>query len=447
MAPDQLCSATASELALLVREGQASPVQIVEALLARIEATDGAVQAWETLDPEGALKSARELERIREDLLLKGVPVGIKDIYLTGGLRTTASFPPFAGFVPEHESGAVMRLRRAGAVVLGKTVTTQFALADPPRTRNPWNRQRTPGGSSSGSAAAVAARLVPLALGTQTKGSVLRPAAYCGAVGFKPAFGRISRRNVFPLAWSFDTPDIICRSVEDVALALRALAGHDPADPSSSRQPAEDYTAAYQRRRATPPRLGLVLDYFERAEAEVREQAQRIARTFEQAGANLVELRLPMDFELVSAVHDVIMHVEAAAVHSQLVEKEPAGYAPLLRETVQTGQLIPGVAYVQAQRLRRRFRHAMAVLLDQVDALLTPTASNVAPGLETTGDPSFQAPWTQIGLPAISLPTGLNAEGLPVALQLAAGWLREGPLLQIARWAEEVIGPLPAPSL
>ncbi|MFI5265959.1 MAG: amidase [Chloroflexota bacterium] len=440
-----MTDASVAELARLVNSREVSPVHIVEALLARIDALDGKVQAWETLDREAALKAARELESVSGELPLKGVPVGVKDIYLTGGLRTTASFPPFANFVPEHEAEAVSRLRRAGAIILGKTVTTQFALADPPRTRNPWNLEHTPGGSSSGSAAAVGGRMVPLALGTQTKGSVLRPAAYCGAVGFKPTFGRISRRNVFPLAWSFDTIGFICRSVEDAALTLGVLAGHDPDDPSSCLQPVDDYLAAYNAPRGKSPRFGLVLDYFDRAQHAVRDQMRQIARKLEQAGATLIELRLPLDFEVVSAVHDLILHVEAAAAHQQLIEREPAGYAPLLRETVQTGHLIPAAGYVQAQRLRRRFRNSMAGPLEQVDALLTPTASNVAPGPETTGDASFQAPWTQIGLPAISLPTGVDQDGLPAALQLAGRPFEEAALLSVARWTEAVIGPLPSP--
>lgn len=444
MHTDELATATAVDLARRVNARELSPVEVTEAALARVDASERQLQAWETLDREGALKSARELEAVGGELPLKGVPVGVKDIYLTAGLRTTASFPPFAGFVPDHEAEAVSRLRRAGAVVLGKTVTTQFALADPPRTRNPWNLARTPGGSSSGSAAAVGGGMVPLALGSQTKGSVLRPAAYCGAVGFKPTFGRISRRNVFPLAWSFDTVGVICRSVEDAALALTALAGRDPNDPSSAARPVDDYLSAC-RGYHMQPRLGIVADYVERAQPEVRDQFGRTATRLERAGATLIELRLPLDFDVVSAAHDLILHSEAAALHQQLITGEPAGYAPLLRETVQAGHLIPAPGYVQAQRLRRRFRTGIASLLSQVDALLTPTASNVAPGPETTGDASFQAPWTQIGLPAISLPTGLNQEGLPNAIQLAGDCWQESQLLGVARWAAEIIGPLPVP--
>jgi aspartyl-tRNA(Asn)/glutamyl-tRNA(Gln) amidotransferase subunit A len=442
----ELWEATASELAHMVRHKEASPLEAVQALLKRIDAVEERVLAWETIDREGALKTAPDV-RSAVDLPLRGVPTGIKDIYLTGGLRTTASFPPFASFIPEHEAEAVMRLRRAGAIVLGKTVTTQFALADPPRTRNPWNLDRTPGGSSSGSAAAVAARMTPLALGSQTKGSVLRPAAYCGVVGFKPTFGRVSRRNVFPLAWSFDTAGCLCRSVEDAALALSVLAGHDPDDPSSSRRPVDDYVAAFQAPRARPPRLGLVRDYFERAQPGVRQHVETMAKRFEAAGAELVELRLPLDFDVVSAAHDVIMHAETATIHRQLFEREGVGYAPLLRSTVESGALIPALSYLQAQRLRRRFRKAMRPLLARVDALLTPTASNVAPGRETTGDTTFQAPWTQLGLPAISLPSGINQEGLPNAVQLAGRPFEDGALLSVAGWAEDVLGPMPAPPL
>jgi len=438
--------ATALQLAALVRRREVSPVEIVQAMLQRIGNLEGRIQAWETLDADGALAAARTLESTPGDLPLKGVPVGVKDIYLTGGLRTTASFPPFANVVPEREAAAVMRLRRAGAIVLGKTVTTQFALADPPRTRNPWNLERTPGGSSSGSAAAVVARMVPVALGSQTKGSVLRPAAYCGVIGFKPTFGRISRRNVFPLAWSFDTVGLICRSVEDAALTLGVLAGDDPADPASASEPVQDYLAACRAPRQAP-RLGVVRDYFDRAQPEVRDHVQAAAGQFERAGAQLVELSLPMPFELVGAIHDLVLHVEAAAVHSQLLARERGGYAPLLRETLEAGRLIPAASYVQAQRLRRRFRNAMEPLLASVDAVLTPTASNVAPMSETTGDPSFQAPWTQIGLPALSLPSGLNQEGLPHAVQLASRRFDESGLLSVARWCEQVLGPQPLPEL
>ena len=434
----------AAELARRVNAREVSAVEVTEAAVARVQALDGAIQAWETLDRDGALEAARAVDASRKALPLKGVPVGVKDIFLTGGLRTTGSFPPLSGFVPEHDAEAVSRLRRAGAVILGKTVTTQFALADPPRTRNPWNLDHTPGGSSSGSAAAVGAHMVPLALGSQTKGSVLRPAAYCGAIGFKPTFGRISRRNVFPMAWSFDTMGIICRSVEDAALTLGALAGPDPDDPSSAHQPVDDYLAAAHAPKARP-RLGLVLDCFDVAQPAVRDRVRQLAGQLERAGATLVELRLPLAFELVSAAHDLIMHSEAAALHQQLIEREPAGYFPLLRETVQAGQLVPAAGYVQAQRVRRRFRNGMARLLDGVDALLTPTASNIAPGRETTGDPSLQAPWTQIGLPAISLPTGVEEDGLPTALQLVGRWFGEARLLAIAAWAEAEIGPMPAP--
>jgi aspartyl-tRNA(Asn)/glutamyl-tRNA(Gln) amidotransferase subunit A len=441
----ELWELTASEIARQVRARTVSPTEVVRAHLDQIARVDPTILAWETVDREGALAAARQLESSAEDLPLKGVPVGVKDIFLTGGLRTTANFPPFRDFVPDVEAEAVSRLRHAGAIVLGKTVTVQFALQDPPATRNPYNLARTPGGSSSGSAAAVASRTVPLALGTQTAGSVLRPSAYCGVVGLKPTYGRVSKRNVFPLSWSFDHVGAISRSVEDCALALQVLAGHDPADPSSSREPAGDYAGAVQRGLGKPPRLGLIRDFFDISQPEVREHVSGVAAKLEAAGAELVELRLPRPLEIVGAAASVIMSAEVAAVHTQLLAREPDGYFPFLKAAVQVGQLIPAASYLQAQRLRRRFRNEIAELLPRVDAFFTPTVVNVAPTRETTGDSSLQAPWSQTGLPSITLPSGLSRDGLPLAVQLAGSWFREEALLAIAAWVEARRDPLPTP--
>ncbi|MBV8085125.1 MAG: amidase, partial [Chloroflexi bacterium] len=304
---------------------------------------------------------------------------------------------------------------------------------------------RTPGGSSSGSAAAVASRTAPLALGTQTAGSVLRPSAYCGVVGFKPTYGRVSKRNVFPLSWSFDHVGVVARSIEDCALSLQVLAGHDSADPSSSTEPVGDYIAAYEAGLSKPPKLGLIRDFFDLAQSEVRDHVQAVAARLERDGAELVEVRLPRPLEVVGAAASIVMSCEVAAVHTQLLAREPDGYAPFLKTAVQAGQLIAAASYVQAQRLRRRFRQEIAELLPRVDAFLTPTVVNVAPGRETTGDSSLQAPWSQVGLPAITLPSGLNPDGLPLAFQLAAAWFAEERLLAIARWVEARLDPLPLP--
>src|SRR5262245_24793151 len=254
---------TAAEAARLIRGREISSVELVEALLARIERLDSGLRSFVTVDAQGARSAAKAadaaLQSGRGTGPLHGVPFAAKDIYDAEGLPTTAGYAPLATNVAKADAFAVARMKAAGAVLIGKTVTTQFASGDPSPTRNPWRADRTPGGSSSGSGAAVAARMVPGALGSQTGGSVLRPAAYVGVVGLKPTYGRVSRRGVLALAWSIDHPGTFSRPVADAALLLGAIAGHDPADPSSNPRPVDDYAAA--ARPGAPPRL-VVLDDF-----------------------------------------------------------------------------------------------------------------------------------------------------------------------------------------
>src|SRR5262249_32531789 len=247
-----------AEVADLVRRREVSPVEVVTACLTRLEAVEPALQAWATVDRQGALAAAKQCEQAvqRGDTVgrLAGVPVGLKDIIYTAGLRTTAGSRVYANFVPAYDATVTVRLRQAGAVILGKTVTTEFATADPSPTRNPWNVEHTPGGSSSGSAASLAARGLPAARGSQTGGSTLRPASYCGIVGLKPTYGRISRYGVIPVSWCLDHVGILVRSVQDAALVLQAIAGHDRHDTSSLAQTVGDYSQAVQQA-DTPPRL------------------------------------------------------------------------------------------------------------------------------------------------------------------------------------------------
>ena len=248
----------AHEIAAAVREGSVSPVEVLDAALARIDAVEPEVRAWVRLDREGARRRADELAaaRARGEALgpLAGVPVGVKDIVDVAGFPTRAGAPPFAHYNPANDSAVATRLRHAGAIILGKTHTTEFAYLDPAPTRNPWNRSHTPGGSSSGSAAAVGSGMLPLAIGSQTVGSILRPAGYCGAVGFKPSLGRISYAGALNLAASFDHLGPICTCVADAALALSALAGHDAADPYSVDAPVDDYVAAIAEPQGATPR-------------------------------------------------------------------------------------------------------------------------------------------------------------------------------------------------
>jgi Asp-tRNA(Asn)/Glu-tRNA(Gln) amidotransferase A subunit family amidase len=323
-------------------------------------------------------------------------------------------------------------------------VTTQFAYADPSPTRNPWNSASTPGGSSSGSAAGVAARLIPFALGSQTAGSVLRPAAYNGVVGFKPTYGRISKRGVLPLAWSLDHVGILARSVADVGLFLGAAAGHDPHDPDSVT--AEPPGLLDLDTPVSAPRLGLLDDAVGHASARVRDHTRSVVAAFEAAGARVSHISLGVPLDLILATHQVIMQTEAAAVHWQLLEQYPGSHQPRLRAFVEIGRLLPGVAYVHAQRLRRRIRSAMRAALDGVDALLLPTAVDVAPSRDTTGNPSLQAPFSLVGFPSLSLPSGVTEpDGLPLALQLVTPPWQEARLLSVGRWCEAQLPPMPAP--
>jgi len=439
---------TVSEAGKRIRKREISPVELTRALLAHIATVDASIQAWETVDEAGALAAARRREAELGSGgfvpgLLHGIPFGIKDIYHTAGLRTTAGFPVYADFVPSADAASVSRLRQAGGIILGKTVTTQFAFIDPARTRNPWRLDRTPGGSSSGSGAAVAARMVPGALGTQTAGSLLRPAAFCGVVGFKPSYGRISLTGVFPLSWSLDHAGFIVRTVEDAALLLQALAGlGEHAGTVTSSVDAFWPIAAM---RDQLPKLILLLDFLDRATPEVRDHVVRVANTFRNAGALVEERSLPWDLAVALAVHRIIMEVEMAAVHAQTLANHLDAYAPLLRSYVRVGQLVPGHAYIKAQRLRRRLRAATETMMGNGNVLLLPTVSSVAPTLETTGDSSFQSPWSLLGLPSISLPSGRDSDGLPFAIQLVAPFQSDRRLLEVARWCEARLEPLPSP--
>jgi len=282
--------------------------------------------------------------------------------------------------------------------------------------------------------------MCPAALGSQTAGSILRPAAYCGVVGLKPTYGRISRYGIFPDSWCLDHPGFFVRHVEDAALLLQILAGHDPQDPSSSTQPVPNYRQALERSRR-PPHIGLVREFFlERAEAQTRKHIEDIAQRLARAGARIEDVQMPESFAAVQAAHRTLMRVEMAAVHEDLFKEHRDKYSLKLRELIEMGMLVPGVQYLRAQRIRSRFIQQMAPLLSQFDVLLTPTTASPAPrGLQATGDPSFNIPWTFSGLPSITLPSGLSESGLPLGIQLATAHFQEDKLLAVAHWCEKVL--------
>lgn len=437
------------DAARAIRRKEVSPVDLVEALLARIDAVDARVKAWALVDRAGARAAAHQAaDEVSRGVFrgpLHGVPFGAKDIFYSAGLPTEAGSTVMAGFVPSYDATSVARLKAAGAILLGKLHTTEFATYDPAPTRNPWNLACTPGGSSSGSAAAVAARMIPLSLGTQTIGSNVRPASYCGLVGLKPTFGRISTRGVLALSYTQDHVGLMARSVEDIALALNVTAGHDPGDPSSSRAAVPDYLGASARRRA--PRVGLLREFFERATGEVAGITAQAVNRLSRAGAVVEEAKLPPSFRAVHASAYLITRSDTASIHAERFAEKAELYRPAIRGAIEMGMLIPGDLYVRALRIRRQFRREMAPLLDRYDILVTPTTPAPAPEGMATGDPQFQVPWSLSGLPSITVPCGLSASGLPLGLQLVSGAFAEAPLLAAAAWCEDVLGRNPAPPL
>ena len=422
------------EAAARVRAGELTASALVEACLETIGALEPSVLAWAHIDAEGARAAARAIDatpRTQARGALHGVVVGIKDIFHVQGMPTTAGSRPFAHSRPASDATSVARLRAAGAIVLGKTHTTEFAFRDAGPTRNPWKVAHTPGGSSSGSAAAVAARMVPAALGTQTVGSVLRPAAYCGVIGFKPSHGLVPADGVIPLAWSLDHVGVFARSVADVALVLGVLTGRglDPLPVSA-------------------PRLALAPELLDRATPELAGHVRAVAERFAAAGAKVTEVKLPPEFAVLHAAGQRVLEVEAAAYHRETFAKHERDYGKGIAEMIRLGLGHAAVDYVAANRARLAFREAVMPLLATHDGLLSPTAPSTAPeGLAFTGDASLCAPWSSAGVPSVSLPSGVAASGLPLAVQLVQAAGAEARLLGAAAWCERALGAMPAPPI
>lgn len=437
---------TAMQALVRMRAGRLSPVALVEALFDRIAAQDTVLKAWVSLDRSASLDAAHAAERAwREGTAgpLCGIPISVKDLLFTRGLPTSANFEPFRDRDPGVDATCIARLRAAGAIVLGKVQTTQFAGRDPSHTRNPWNLARTASGSSSGSAVSVAARMVPVSVATQTGGSIIRPAAYLGVVGFSPTYGRVSRSGLLPRSFSFDTIGAISRSVDDAELLFGVMAGPDPRDASTLLQRRSRKSRRAPDRR---PRLRLVEDLLGRVAPET---SARFAATLERLaarGARVQRARLPVALDTLLAIHTTILLSEAAASQSMLLPRHREHYAPGLRAQLEVGNAIPARAYMQAQRLRRRVRTRLTTLFSGVDALVLPSMPDGAPDRSTIGLHFCQVPWTIMGWPSITLPIGLNSEGLPLGVQLVGAPFAEPSLFAAARWVESQLDPMPAPN-
>ncbi len=442
---------TLCEASEQIRLGRTGPVRLLESCLARIDRHEERVRAWVFVDRDGARARAEELagelKRGQYRGPLHGIPVGVKDIFDVFDWPTAAGSRLWAQSVARRDAEAVRRLRQAGAVLVGKTVTTQFASFDPPPTRNPWGLSRTPGGSSSGSAAAVACGMCLAALGSQTGGSITRPASYCGVAGCKPTFGRVSTAGVLPLAPSMDHIGPIGLRVRDLAVMLQVIAGPDPTDPLCAERPVPDYAAA-QAGELRPPRLGRLRGLFEeRAEPAVRSMMEKTCAALRDRGARITEAALPAAFAEVVPRHRIVMAVEAAVFHEPRLRNHPDDYRPNIRSLLEEGLACPASEYARCKDHQRELTASMAALFSDVDALLTPATTGPAPDAATTGDPAFNSPWSYTGLPTVSFPAALGPDGLPLGVQLVGPHWGEAGLLAAAAWCEDVLttGPLEVP--
>jgi Asp-tRNA(Asn)/Glu-tRNA(Gln) amidotransferase A subunit family amidase len=429
-----LIALTAAEAATEIARGVISAEDYTAACLDRIAAVEPEVLAFAHLDPNHALEQARALDRQKAEGLrigpLHGVPVGIKDIYDTADYPTEYGSPIFAGHRPNADAAVVRKLREAGAVILGKTVSTEFAYYHPGKTRNPRDLSRTPGGSSSGSAAAVAAGMVPLAIGSQTNGSMIRPAAFCGVFGIKPSHGLISRAGALTLSGALDHVGAFARSIEDLALLLDVLAGQDPADPDMRPYAAPGFSAAVAEPSPLAPSFAFVrTPVWDKADAEARTALEELAK---EIGAREVEL--PADYRGAWEAQRVIMAVDMA--HNLGAHLDKGGEASQkFRDLVAEGRSVTAVQYLAAVRDARRYAEGMMGIFEQVaDAIVTLSARGVAPqGLGATGDPVFCSLWTLVGFPALNVPLLESAEGLPIGVQLIGAPGRDERLLCTAR--------------
>lgn len=429
---------SATDAAQKVRDGEISSEELVQAHLDHIAEADAEVQAWIHLSAEKALDQARMRDTMRMQGAslgpLHGVPVAIKDIIDTAHVPTEYGSELHAGRIPTKDAAVVESLRSAGAVIMGKTVTAELASCGPGKTRNPHNTEHTPGGSSSGSAAAVASFMAPGALGTQTGGSVIRPASFCGVFGFKPTYGLIPRTGILMQSFSHDQVGTFARSVEDIALLTESLFGHDAGDqatsPLNARMPLSEVAAS------EPPadvRLAYVkTPLWDHAEPSTQEAFGELCDALE---GHIDEIPLSGSFEHVMDWHRTVVEADNAEAYAREYAAGEGKLHPCLRAQIERGQQVRAVDYIDALKKRELLNGILNEIFDEYDAIVTPAATGEAPeGLETTGDPVFCATWSFCGAPAISLPLMQGESGLPLGVQLVGRRGDDARLLRTANW-------------
>jgi len=423
-----------------IREGRATAAELVEACLDRVVVMEPKVQAWAFLDPDHARRQAAALDQHRKAGRalgpLHGVPIGIKDIFDTADMPTELGSPAWAGRAPRQDAAVVARLRAAGAVVLGKTVTTEYAYREPGRTTNPHDPARTPGGSSSGSAAAVAALMAPGSIGSQTNGSVIRPAAYCGVVGFKPTHGLIPRTGALLLSRALDHVGVFARTVEDAALLAETLAGFDEEDPDTRPRARPPLHAVATSAPPLPPRLAFVrTPVWDQAEPAM---AQALAELVDALGEAVAPVELGAGFSGAVEMHRVVMEVEMAHNLHRDYERLGDRLSRALREIIERGRRHAAVDYARALAGAASLGESLDPVFDEFDAILTPPTPGEAPrGLGSTGNAVFCTLWTYLGTPAVTLPLLRSPAGMPLGVQLVGRRGGDARLLRTARWLAE----------
>jgi len=438
-----LAALGATEAAAGIRDGRMKSAELVADCIKRIDEVDGEVGAWAFLDREYAMAQAEAADdhrsRGKPTGPLHGVPVGIKDIFDTADMPTEFGSKLWAGRTPRRDAAAVARLRAAGAVILGKTVTTEYAYFSPGKTRNPHNRDHTPGGSSSGSAAAVAALMVPGAIGSQTNGSVIRPAAFCGVVGFKPTHGLIPRSGALLLSRALDHVGVFARSVADAALLAEVMAGLDEDDPDTraiARPPLAEVAVSAP---PLPPRFAFVRSPAWKHAEKVTTAA--FAELVEALGEHVTEVEIGESFDRAIDMHRTIMEVEMAHNLHRDFEQGRESLSAALRAQIERGRKVAAVDYAAALAGSPRLGQMLDGVFDEYDAILTPAAPGPAPrGLDATGNPVFCTLWTWLGTPAVTLPLLSSEKGLPIGVQLVGRRGNDARLLRTANWLVKTLG-------
>ncbi|MCZ6533537.1 MAG: amidase [SAR324 cluster bacterium] len=421
-----------------MRQGKLTAEALLESCIARIEQRESQVHAWTNLYVDEALRSAREMDKDaaagKWRGILHGIPAGIKDIIHVKGMITTAGTEAYEAHSAEADAHSVAGMCQAGAIMLGKTVSTSFAYRDARETRNPWNTAHTPGGSSSGSGAAVGDHMCLAALGTQTGGSTLRPGAFNGIVGFKPSFGEIPTGGVLELSWHMDHVGVLARDVDDARLIWRAARNDGSADGADGGLP-----PLVEAR--TPARVGRLRGYFEtKCTPEVWRHLEAMLQLLADNGVSIVECEMPASYE---GIYDSWQHILAAESALNHLERYPARkelYPHHFNAMMEEGFSQSTLVYLQALRHRNQLKEDLAGLLSRVDAIMLPTAPTPPPDPSTTGDASFLSPWTMTGYPAISVPSGLSGGGLPLGMQLVTGMGRDEELLRMGKYCQNLFG-------